>query len=89
MNAAGTYRRYAAQCVSMSQQGRNPSDTALFLKMATMWPRLAAFAEKSERPDDLSERVKRDPVPYDRGPLELISSLSFDDADRVDPVDLV
>jgi hypothetical protein len=31
-------------------------------------------------------QVERDPVLYDRGPLELISPLSFDDADRADSV---
>jgi hypothetical protein len=34
-------------------------------------------------------QVERDPVLYDRGPLELISPLSFDDADRADSVELV
>jgi hypothetical protein len=55
MTAADTYRRYAAECVSMSERGKNPNDKALFLKMATMWLRLAEFAEKNERPDKLSE----------------------------------
>jgi hypothetical protein len=55
MTAADTYRRYAAECVGMSERGKNPSDKELFLKMATMWLRLAEFAEKNERSDKLSE----------------------------------
>jgi hypothetical protein len=55
MTAADTYRRYAAECMSMSNRRDNPSDKALFLKMATMWLRLAEFAEKNERPDAPSE----------------------------------
>jgi hypothetical protein len=55
MTAADTYRRYAVECVGMSQRGKNPSDKALLLKMATMWLRLAEFAEKTERADELSE----------------------------------
>jgi hypothetical protein len=39
----------------MSERVDNPSDKAQFLKMATMWLRLAEFAEKNERPDDSSE----------------------------------
>jgi hypothetical protein len=39
----------------MSQRRENVGDKALFLKMATMWLRLAEFAEKNERPDKSSE----------------------------------
>jgi hypothetical protein len=52
---ADNYRRYAAECVSMSERVGNPSDKAQFLKMATMWLRLAEFAEKNEGPDKSSE----------------------------------
>jgi hypothetical protein len=55
MTVADTYRRYAAECVSMSTRLDNPSDKAQCLKMATMWLRLAEFAEKNERPDDSFE----------------------------------
>jgi hypothetical protein len=34
-------------------------------------------------------QVERDPVLYGRGPLKLISPLSFDDGDRADSVELV
>ena len=51
MTAADTYRRYAAECVSMSQRRENVSDKALLLIMATMWLRLAEIAEKNERLD--------------------------------------
>lgn len=55
MAVADTYRRYAAECVSMSERVDNPSDKAQFLKMATMWLRLAEFAEQNERRDESSE----------------------------------
>jgi hypothetical protein len=55
MTVADTYRRYAAECASLSGRLDNPSDKAQFLKMAAMWLRLAEFAEKNERPDESSE----------------------------------
>jgi hypothetical protein len=55
MNVADTYRQHAAECMSMSERVDNPSDKAQFLKMATMWLRLAEFAEKNKRPDGSSE----------------------------------
>jgi hypothetical protein len=55
MTVADTYRRYAAECASLSERLDNPSDKAQFLKMAAMWLRLAEFAEKNERPDESSE----------------------------------
>jgi hypothetical protein len=55
MTTADAYRRSAAECMSMCQRAKNPSDKALFLEMATMWLRLAEFAEKNERPDESSE----------------------------------
>jgi hypothetical protein len=51
MTAADTYRRYAAECVSMSQRRENVRDKALLLQMATMWLQLAEFAEKNEGTD--------------------------------------
>jgi hypothetical protein len=57
MTAADTYRRYAAECVSMSQRRENVSDKALLLQMATMWLQLAQFAEKNENTDDSSPTV--------------------------------
>ena len=48
MPAADTYRRYAAECVSMSQRRESVRDKALLLQMATMWLHLAEFAEKNE-----------------------------------------
>jgi len=41
-----TYRRYAAECVSMSRQRENINEKTLFLEMASLWLRLAEFAEK-------------------------------------------
>lgn len=52
MTAADPYRRYAAECVSMSQRCENVSDRARLLIMATMWLRLAEIAEKNERLDE-------------------------------------
>jgi len=57
MPAADTYRRYAAECVSMSQRRENVSDKALLLQMATIWLHLAEFAEKTESTDDSSPTV--------------------------------
>jgi len=57
MTVADTYRRYAAECVSLSQQREDVSDKALLLKMATMWLRLAEFAGKNESTDDSSPTV--------------------------------
>ena len=48
MPAADTYRRYAAEGVSMSQRRENVRDKALLLQMATMWLKLAELAERNE-----------------------------------------
>ena len=48
MTAADTYRRYAAECVSMSRRRENVRDKVLHLQMATMWPKLAELAERNE-----------------------------------------
>jgi hypothetical protein len=52
MIAADTYRRYAAECVSMSQRHENTDDKAMFIQMATVWLRLAQFTEGNEGTDD-------------------------------------
>ncbi len=39
MTAADIYRRYAAECVSMSKRRENARDKMLLLQMATMWLR--------------------------------------------------
>jgi len=54
---ATTYRRYAAECVIMSQRRENGCDKALLLQMATMWLHLAEFAEKNESTDNSSPTV--------------------------------
>jgi hypothetical protein len=51
MTAADTYRRYAAECVSMSRWRENARDKALLLQMATMWLKLAELAERNESTD--------------------------------------
>jgi hypothetical protein len=57
MIVADIYRRYAAECISMSQRREDISDKALLLQMATMWLHLAEFAEKNESTDDSSPTV--------------------------------
>jgi hypothetical protein len=57
MIVADIYRRYAAECISMSQRREDVSDKALLLQMATMWLHLAEFAEKNESTDDSSPTV--------------------------------
>ena len=57
MVVADIYRRYAAECVSMSQRRENVDDKALLLQMATMWLHLAEFAEKNDSTDDSSPTV--------------------------------
>ncbi len=52
MIAADTYRRYAAECLSMAQRRENIAEKALLIEMATMWQRLAEFAEKHEPSDE-------------------------------------
>jgi len=52
MTAADTYRRYAAECVSMSRRRENVRDKVKLLQMATMWPKLAELAERNESTDD-------------------------------------
>jgi hypothetical protein len=57
MIVADIYHRYAAECVDMSRRRENVNDKALFLQMATMWPHLAEFAEKTNGADDPSLTV--------------------------------
>jgi hypothetical protein len=47
MIVADIYRRYAAECLSMSQQHENVDEKALLIDMARMWQRLAEFAEEN------------------------------------------
>jgi hypothetical protein len=47
MAAADTYRRYAAECLSMSQRQNNAADNAALVQMAMMWQRLAELADKN------------------------------------------
>jgi len=46
ITASGRYRRYAAECIMMSSQSRNPEDKAVLTGMAEMWLRLADFVDK-------------------------------------------
>jgi hypothetical protein len=48
MTAAETYRRYAAECMEMSQRSRNDGEKTTLVEMAAMWLRLADFADKHE-----------------------------------------
>jgi hypothetical protein len=48
MTAADTCRRYAAECIEMSQRSRNDGEKPTLVEMAAMWLRLADFADKHE-----------------------------------------
>ena len=45
MGNADNYRRYAAECIRLAQQLRDPAETALLLRMASVWHRLAERVE--------------------------------------------
>jgi hypothetical protein len=53
-----TYRRYAAECVSISHRRENINEKAQFLEMASMWLRLAEFAEKNDSTDNSSPDLR-------------------------------
>jgi hypothetical protein len=57
MTAADTYRRYAAECMQMSQEHQNAETKAMLVEMAAMWLRLADFAERSGGADNSSPAV--------------------------------
>ncbi len=48
------YRRYAAECMALSQRRENINDKATLVEMARMWLRLAEFVEKNEGKDSSS-----------------------------------
>jgi hypothetical protein len=54
MTTADTYRRYAAECLSMSKRQVDMNEKVLLLEMATSWLRLAEFVERNEGADDSS-----------------------------------
>jgi hypothetical protein len=45
MSAGVTYRQHALDCLRLAQLASTPQDKALLAEMATMWLRLAEFAE--------------------------------------------
>jgi hypothetical protein len=51
MTKADEYRRYAAECLALSQRQEDASDKAKFLTMAEMWLRIAEAAEKNQGTD--------------------------------------
>jgi hypothetical protein len=53
MTVADAYRRFAAECVAMSQRHESINEKALFIEMAMMWLRLAEVADRNEGTDDL------------------------------------
>lgn len=57
MVVSSIYRRYAAECVTMSQQRENVNDKALLLQMATAWLHLAELAEKNNATNVSSPHV--------------------------------
>jgi hypothetical protein len=52
MTKADEYRRYAAQCLALSQNHANADDKARLLTMAEMWLRIAEVAEKNQGKDE-------------------------------------
>jgi hypothetical protein len=53
MAAGTTYRQHALDCLRLAQLASTPQDKALLAEMATMWLRLAEFAESvATLPDD-------------------------------------
>jgi hypothetical protein len=54
MTKADEYRRYAAECLTLSQRHENVDDKARLITMAQKWLRLAEAAEKNEGTDDSS-----------------------------------
>jgi hypothetical protein len=42
----GEYRKYAAECVLLAKQAKEPTDKDKLLAMARAWSRLAELAEK-------------------------------------------
>jgi len=54
MSRVEEYKGHAAECVRLSQVARDSEDSALFMEMAAMWLRLAEFAERNERADNLA-----------------------------------
>jgi hypothetical protein len=45
MSAGEMYRQHALDCFRLAQLASTPQDKALLAEMATMWLRLAEFAE--------------------------------------------
>jgi hypothetical protein len=54
MTKADEYRRYAAECVALSQRCENADDKARLLTMAEMWLRMVQVAEKNQATDESS-----------------------------------
>ncbi len=57
MTASDTFRRYAAECLAMSQQPENAHKQIMLVDMAAMWLRLAELAEKNEAKDNSPPEV--------------------------------
>jgi hypothetical protein len=58
MTKADEYRRYAAECLALSQRHANADDKARLISMAENWLRMAEVAEKNQgtggsSPDDV------------------------------------
>jgi hypothetical protein len=54
MSKADEYRRYAAECLTLSQRQENVDHKARLITMAQKWLRLAEVAEKNQGTDDSS-----------------------------------
>lgn len=46
MGKSAQYRHYAAECIRLAQQAKEPSEKDVLLSMAASWRRLAEHAER-------------------------------------------
>jgi len=52
MRLADRYWNYAAECVRLAQEVKNPHDKAMHLQMAETWRHLAEQAARKDEVDD-------------------------------------
>jgi hypothetical protein len=55
MERVRDYQRYAAECILLSEEVRDPDTRAKLIAMAQQWARLAQLAEKNARNDVVYE----------------------------------
>jgi hypothetical protein len=52
MRLADRYRDYAAECVRVAKEAKNPRDKAMLLQMAESWKRLGERAARKDKDED-------------------------------------